>query len=177
MNGLGWELQAAIPTTVTSSNIYEHFTYLAEILDKGFVAQDDRNIAVPFSVRSMLLQASELQPSGIEMIYTDTIRNGKVGRVAGFDIHVTHQGRFSTKVGHSTSTSQGSDTAAVAGTTGYCWPAIHKSFLTFAFKWSESRTAQAEKQFAKLYQGLSLYGAKVPIIRRTAGALLYAQAA
>jgi hypothetical protein len=35
----------------------------------------------------------------------------------------------------------------------------------------------AEVQFAKLYQALNLYGAKVPIIKRTSGALLYAQAA
>lgn len=174
--GWGWEFQAAIPTTVTSSNIYEHMTYLAEILDKSFTPQDDRHLIVPFSVRPMLLQASELQPSGIEMLYTDTIINGRVGRVAGFDIHVTHQGRFSTKVGHATSTGQGSDTAPVTGTTGYCWPAIHRSFCTFAFKWSESRTVMAEKQFAKLYQGLSLYGAKVPTIRRDAGAILYSQA-
>lgn len=175
-SGWGWEFQAAIPTTVTSSNIYEHFTMLAEILDKAFVPQDDRHIILPFAGRTMLLQASELQPSGIEMLYTDTIVNGKVGRVAGFDVHTTHQGRFSTKVGHSTATGTGADTAPVTGTTGYCLPAIHKSFLTFAFKWSESRTVMAEKQFAKLYQGLSLYGAKVPIIRRTAGAILYSQA-
>ena len=174
--GWGWEFQAAIPTTVTSSNVYEHFTYLAEILDKGFVPQEDRHIAMPFSGRPMLLQASELQPSGIEMLYTDTIVNGKVARVAGFDIHVTAQGRFSTKVGHSLATGTGGSTVLTTGTTGYCWPAVHKSFLTFAFKWSESRTVMAEKQFAKLYQGLSLYGAKVPILRRTSGAVLYAQA-
>ena len=173
--GWGWEFQAAIPTTVTSANIYEHFTYIAEILDKRFVPQTDRHCVLPFSGRPMLLQATELQPSGIEMLYTDTIVNGKVARVSGFDVHVTSQGRFSTKVGHSTSTGQGSDITLVTGTTGYCWPFVHKSFCTFAFKWSETRTVQAEKQFAKLYQGLSLYGARVPIIKRTAGALLYAQ--
>lgn len=175
--GWGWEFQAAIPTTVTSSNIYEHFTYLAEILDKNFVPQTDRHIVLPFSGRPMLLQASELQPSGIEMLYTDTIVNGKVARVSGFDIHITSQGRFSTKVGHSTATGTGGSTVLTTGTTGYCWPAVHaKSFCTFAYKWSETRTVQAEKQFAKLYQGLSLYGAKVPIIHRTAGSVLYAQA-
>lgn len=174
--GWGWEFQAAIPTTVTSSNIYEHFTEMALILDKYFVPQTDRHAVVPFSGRTALLQATELQPSGIEMLYTDTIVNGKVARVAGFDVHVTSQGRFSTKVGKTTATGTGSDTAEVAGTTGYCWPFIHKDFCTFAFKWSETRTVRAEKQFTKLYQGLSLYGAKVPIIKRTSGAVLFAQA-
>src|SRR3990167_1990914 len=173
----GWELQAGIPSQVTSSNIYEHLTVLATILDKGFVPQEDRKIVLPFEGRPMLLQASELQPSGIEMLYTDTIVNGKVAHVAGFDVLTTHQGRFSTKVGHSASTLQGSDTAAVAGVTGYCLPAIHApSFLSFAEKWSESRTVQAELQFAKRYQGLFLYGGKVPIIRRKSGAILYSQA-
>lgn len=174
--GWGWEFQAAIPTTVTSSNIYEHFTLVAEILDKKFVPLEDRHAVLPFSGRPMLLQATEMQPSGIEMLYTDTIVNGKVARVAGFDVHVTSQGRFSTKVGHATAVGATTDVVTTTGTTGYCWPFVHKSFCTFAFKWSESRTQMAEAQFAKLYQGLSLYGAKVPIIKRTAGALLYAQA-
>ena len=172
----GWEYQAAIPTTVTSANIYEHFTVLDEILNKDFNPNEDRHIILPFSGKTMLLQASELQPSGIEMMYTDTIRNGRIGRVANFDIHMTSQGRFSTKVGHSTAAGQGATVATTAGTTGYIWPAFHKSFCSFAFKWSESRTVQAENQFAKKYQGLYLYGAKVPILRRSAGAVLYSQA-
>ena len=173
--GWGWEFQAAIPTTVTSSNIYEHFTVLDEILNKDLNPIEDRHIVVPFSVKTMLLQATELQPSGIQMLYTDTIVNARVAKVAGFDVHITSQGRFSTKVGHSTSTSIDVSAVVVAGTTGYLWPAFHKSFCTFAFKWSETRTVQAENQFAKKYQGLYLFGAKVPILRRSAGAVLFAQ--
>ena len=130
---------------------------------------------VPFSVKTMLLQATELQPSGIQMLYTDTIINARVAKVAGFDVHITSQGRFSTAVGHATATGTGADTAVVTGTTGYLWPAFHKSFCTFAFKWSETRVVTAENQFAKKYQGLYLFGAKVPILRRSAGAVLYAQ--
>ena len=173
--GWGWEFGAAIPTTVTSSNIYEHFTMLDEILNKDLNPIEDRHIVVPFSVKTMLLQASELQPTGIQMLYTDTIINARVAKVAGFDVHITSQGRFSTKVGHGTSAGQGGSVVVTAGTTGYLWPAFHKSFCTFAFKWSETRVVQAENQFAKKYQGLYLFGAKVPILRRSAGAVLYAQ--
>lgn len=176
LTGWGWEFQAAIPTTVTSANIFEHFTMLDEMLNKDLNPIEDRKIIVPFSGKTMLLQASELQPSGIEMLYTDTIVNGRVGRVAGFDIHMTSQGRFSTKVGHSTSSGLDASTVLTTGTTGYLWPAFHKSFCTFAFKWSESRTVEAESQFAKKYQGLYLYGAKIPTLRKSAGAVLYAQA-
>mgnify|MGYP001559816070 CR=1 FL=1 len=173
----GWEYQAAIPTTVTSSNIYEHLTLAAMMLDKGFVPQEDRKVILPFEGRPMLLQATELQPSGIEMLYTDTIVNGKVAKVSGFDVLVTAQGRFSTKVGHALSAGQGATVVVSAGTTGYHLPAIHApSFLSFAEKWSESRTVMAERQFAKLYQGLFLYGAKVPISRRKSGVTIYAQA-
>ena len=175
MSGWGWEFQAAIPTTVTTTNIYDHLTMLDEILNKDLNPIEDRHFVLPFAGKTMLLQASELQPSGIEMLYTDTIVNGRVGRVAGFDIHVTSQGRFSTKVGHSTSAGVDASTVLTTGTTGYLFPAFHRSFCTFAFKWSESRTVDAESQFAKKYQGLYLYGAKVPILRRSAGAVLYSQ--
>lgn len=174
--GWGWEFGAAIPTTVTSANIFEHFTVLDEILNKDLNPIEDRHIVIPFSGKTMLLQASELQPSGIEMLYAPTIVNAKVARVAGFDVHITSQGRFSTKVGHATATGLGGSTVTVTGTTGYLWPAFHKSFCTFAFKWSETRTVEAENQFAKKYQGLYLFGAKVPILRKQAGANLYAQA-
>ena len=129
-----------------------------------------------FRSKTMLLQATELQPSGIEMLYTPTIINARVARVAGFDVHITSQGRFSTKVGHAYSTGLDASTVTTAGTTGYLWPAFHKTFCTFAFKWSETRVVEAEAQFAKKYQGLYLYGAKVPILRRQAGAVLYSQA-
>ena len=174
--GWGWEFQAAIPTTVTSATIYEHLTLLDEVLNKDLNPIEDRHFILPFPGKTMLLQASEFQPSGIEMLYTNTIVNGKIGRVAGFEVHVTSQGRFSTKVGKTTATATGADTAEVAGTTGYLFPAFHKSFCTFAFKWSESRTVQAENQFAKKYQGLYLYGAKVPTLRKQAGAVLFSQA-
>ncbi len=176
MAGWGWEFQAAIPTTVTTSNIWDHMTMLDEMLNKDLNPIEDRHIILPFSGKTMLLQASELQPSGIEMLYTDTIVNGRVGRVAGFDVHVTSQGRFSTKVGHSYSTLADASTVVTTGTTGYLFPAFHKSFCTFAFKWSESRTVDMEKQFGKAYQGLQLFGAKVPTLRKSAGAVLYAQA-
>src|SRR3990167_1135884 len=174
--GWGWEFQAAIPTTVTSATIYEHFTLRDEVMNKDLNPNEDRHVILPFAGKTMLLQASELQPSGIEMLYKNTIVNAKVGRVANFDVHTTSQGRFSTKVGKTTGTSTGADTAEVAGTTGYLLPAFHKSFCTFAFKWSESRTVTAENQFAKKYQGLYLYGAKVPTLRKQAGAVLFAQA-
>lgn len=176
MSGWGWEFQAAIPTTVTAATIYDALTILDEMLNKGHVPAEDRHIVLPHSGKTMLLQASELQPSGIEMLYTNTIVNGKVARVAGFDVHVTSQGNFSSSTSHSTAAGLDASCVLTAGPKGYVYPAFHRSYCTFAFKWSESRTVDAENQFAKKYQGLYLYGAKVPTLRRECAVGLYATA-
>ena len=97
-------------------------------------------------------------------------------RVGAFDIHVAAGARISTRAGHSTVTNAGpdTDTVPVTGTLGYLIPANHKGFMTYADKWAESRVVDAENQFAKKYQGLFLFGAKVPRYRRKYGAILFA---
>jgi hypothetical protein len=102
------------------------------------------------------------------MYYTDTVINGKVGRVAGFDLHVTSNDRFSTEL--SPIAGLGSE---YVQSVGYKIPAIHKSWCTWAHKWSESRVIDAQAQFAKLYQGLNLYGFKVLDGRRNSGAYIF----
>ncbi len=176
--GWGYELQAACPTTISASTVYEAITQLATCLDKNEIPDTDRHITVPPAMVQMLRQASELQPA-IAMAYEGVVLNGKVGRVAGFDIHMAAGARISTRSGHKVAASvmNGADTTTAlvyAGPSGYQILANHIGFVTFAYKWSESRTVEAESQFAKKYQGLHLFGAKVPAIRRSAGAVLYA---
>jgi hypothetical protein len=176
MSGLGWEIQAAAATTVSSSQVYNQFTLLAEMLDNGEVEMTDRHITVPANVVTQLKQSSALQPTGIAEIYTGTVINGRVMRVGAFDIHMAAGSRVSTRVGHSTATGStrvGPDVVAVTGTVGSQIVANHIGFITFAEKWSESRVVDAENQFAKKYQGLFLYGGKVPAYRRKYGALLF----
>lgn len=176
--GWGWEFQAAAPTTISASSVYEAITQLATCLDKNEIPDTDRHITVPPAMVQMLRQASELQPA-IAMAYEGVVLNGKVGRVAGFDIHMAAGARISTRSSHKVATAvmNGADTTTALlynGTSGYQILANHIGFVTFAYKWSESRTVEAESQFAKKYQGLHLFGAKVPAIRRSAGAVLYA---
>ena len=173
MSGLGWEIQAAAPTAVTSSVIYEQTTLLSEALDEGEVPTESRTIVLPPAGITMLRQASELQPTGIAEIYSGTVLNGRVMRLGGFDIHSAAGARVSTRAGHATTSDYGSDIALTVFTTGYQIPANHKGFITFAEKWSESRVVDAENQFAKKYQGLFLFGAKVPFHRRKFGAMLF----
>jgi len=171
--GLGWEFQAAIPTAVTSSVIYNQVTLLSEYLDNGEIPSEERHLTVPPSLVTQLRQASQLQPSGIVDIFKDTVLNGRVGRVGGFDVHSAAGSRVSTRVGHPPGSGVANDVVLSAGTNGYQILANHMAFMTYADKWSETRVVQSENQFSKKYQGLFLFGAKVPRARRKFGAILY----
>ncbi len=170
--GWGYEFQAASGTQITASNVYEAITMMATSLDKGEIPDTDRHITCPPVMVQMLRQASELQPA-ISMAYEGVVLNGKVGRVAGFDIHMAAGSRVSTRAAHASATGTGATTVTTAGAATYMVLANHLSFCTFAYKWAESRIVDAENQFAKKYQGLHLYGAKVPALRRKAGSTLF----
>lgn len=173
MMGLGWEFQAAVPTSVTAASIYDQTTLLAQALDEGEVSADSRKLTLPPSGIAMLRQASELQPTGIAEIYSGTVLNGKVGRIGGFEVISAAGSRLSTRAGHSPGSGVANDVVLTAATTGYVIPANHMGFMTYADKWSESRVVDAENQFAKKYQSLFLFGAKVPRARRKYAATLY----
>lgn len=175
MSSLGWEIQAARATAVTAASIYDQATLLAEALDSNEVAAESRKLTVPPAGITMLRQAAELQPTGIAEIYSGTVLNGRVMRFGGFDVHAAAGTRVSTRAGQSTTATGGpsSDVVLTTGATGYVVPANHLGFITYADKWSESRVVDAENQFAKKYQGLFLFGAKVPKQRRKYGAALF----
>ena len=171
--GYGWEIQAAIATAVTAATIYDQTTLLSEKLEENEIPMEDRKLTMPPAGITMLKQAAELQPTGIAEIFTGTVINGRVMRFGGFDVFSAAGSRVSTRVGRSTAAGFGAEIALTAGVTGYCMPANHTGMITYADKWSESRIVDAENQFAKKYQGLFLYGAKVPAQRRKFGALLF----
>ena len=171
--GWGFELQAAIPTTITAASFYKAITDVAEKLNFNEVPDTDRHMTVNAYGYKILQQSSELQPA-VAMAYDPIVINAKVGRVLGFDIHVAAGFRTSTRSGHATATGQGADTATVVGALGQQFVFNHISYATFAYKWAESRVVDAENQFAKKYQGLHLFGVKVPALRGKAGAQLYA---
>ncbi len=168
-SGNGWEFNAAIATGVSSATIFDQVTLLAERLDESNVPSSDRKFTTPPPIKTQVIQASEMQPSGIAELYTGTVVNG---RVAGFDLHVANGSRVSTRAGKSTGVIADAG-PLTAGATGYLLLANHTSMITYAEKWSESRVVEAENQFASKYQGLFLYGALVPKIRRKSGAILF----
>lgn len=174
MSSLGWEIQSAAATAVTSAVIYNQITLLAENLNQNEVSASDRHLTVPPQLVTQLKQSTTMQPTGIAEIYTGTVINGRVMRVGAFDVHEAAGSRVSTRVGHSTSTSgPSSDSTLTTGATGYIVPANHVGMMTYADKWSESRVVDSINQFAKQYQGLFLFGAKVPRYRRKYGSVLF----
>lgn len=170
--GWGWELQAARGTTLTNTVIYEQMTLLAEKLDDNEIPDVDRHVTGPPAMTTLLRQAAELQPA-ISMAYENVVLNGRVGRVAGFDIHQAVASRVSTRLEHPTAAGEGADCATTEGSRCYQILGNHIGFCTFAYKWAENRVVDAEDQFSKKFQGLHLFGAKVPGIRRKSGAVLF----
>ena len=171
--GLGWEFQAAIPTAVTAATIYDQVTILNQFLDENEVQSEDRHMTGTPAIVTQLRQASELQPTGIAEIYSGTVLNGKVMRIGSLDVHVAAGSRVSTRSGKNPGSGVANDVVFTAATTGYILPVNHIGFMTYADKWTESRVVDSINQFAKQYQGLYLFGAKVPRIRRKSGAVLF----
>jgi hypothetical protein len=50
MSSLGWEIQAAAATSVSSASIYNQVTLLAQALDENEVDNVDRHFTVPASL-------------------------------------------------------------------------------------------------------------------------------
>ena len=173
MMGLGWEIQAAIATSVTAATIYDQVTLLAEKLDENEIPAELRHLTVTPALTTQLRQATEMQPTGIAEIFSGTVINGRVMRVGAFDVHSAAGARVSTRASHSPGSGVANDVVFTAATTGHMILANHIGFMTYADKWSESRVVSAENQFAKKYQGLYLFGAKVPRLRRKNGAILF----
>ena len=165
--GYGCSIEGMQSTQVTASNVYALVCELAEALDDDDVPQDNRHMSVPPWFKNVLIRASQLQPD-IAMYHEETIVNGRIGRVAGFEMHMVSDDRFSTDLDPLFTVSP-----VTGSNTGYKILANHIGFITFAHKWSESRVIEAQLQFANLYQGLNLYGFKVLNMRRKCGAYLY----
>lgn len=164
----GCEIEGMRSTQVTKTNIYALVCDLKTCLDNYDVPRENRHLTAPPWFENLLIQASQLQPD-IAMYHGEVVINGRVGRVAGFDVHIVSDDRFSTDA-DPIGTGAGNIVSANVGTKIL---ANHIGFITFAHAWTQSRVVDDQDQFAKLYQGLNLYGFKVMNNRRKCGAYLY----
>ncbi len=139
-------IEAVYPKAVSKTSIYADICTLASRLSSNKVPQTDRWIVVPPDIGALLRQATELIPA-VPTAYDDVVLNGLLGKVGGFKIY---------------------ESTLVDGnsTDGWHCMAGHKASICFAHAFTQSRIIESEGNFAKKYQGLNVYGAVVPVIRR-----------
>ena len=128
------------PVTLTAENIYENIVALRLALDKNNVPTYERSIVMPPEAYALLLQDARFTQSGGE-IAENVLKNGFVGKIAGFEIYesnncVNDEGVFSI-------------TAQVP------------SACTFVEQILETEAYRPESRFADAVKGLHVYGAKV----------------
>lgn len=152
--GAAYEIEANTAVTLEVATVYDYVLRLKAKLDGNKIPKSNRWLVINSTVARIFLQAAVITRD-VESD-TATIRNGKIGRIAGFDVYENEQ---------------------VAGdnTTGYWLLAGHKSAITFAMSFTETGIEDLQGNFGKAYKGLNVYGAKVVDERRKALASLFAK--
>jgi N4-gp56 family major capsid protein len=140
------------PTTavpVTKTNIYDYITQLAEMLDMNNVPQDERALVISPKFKRVLLQSDAFTRA--TSLGDEAIKNGFIGHVAGFKVHVS---------------------TVVPLLAGDVHPilAFHRNFITFVSQVSQVEHIRPTDMFAHAVRGLYLYGSRA--VKPEAGALL-----
>lgn len=131
---------ASSAVALTAANVYENIVKLRTVLDKANVPVSGRSVVVPPEVYALLLLDDRFLKVS-DSVSTDTLLNGQVGRVAGFDVFMSNN----VVVSESTFTV----TAQVPYAT------------TYAEQIVSTEAYRMEKRFADGVKGLHVYGAKV----------------
>lgn len=131
-------------TALTAQNIYAKIIELRTALDKANVPTAGRSIAIPPEAYALLLQDDRFVAGGGAQA-EETVRNGLVGKVAGFDVYESNNLPVN-KVGSDDVTSI---IASVPQAT------------TYAEQIVETEAYRMEKRFADGVKGLHVYGATV----------------
>lgn len=136
--------------TLNADNIYDYFCEVNEDLDDQNI-DGERHAVITPKYRKLITQSPELRDRGTEMVDAN-IRNGYMGKFAGFNIHVT------------------TNMSAVSGT--YPLMFFSKDFINFAEQLSVTEFENPSGYMVKACKMLKLYGSKV--FNPEAGAVIYA---
>lgn len=148
-SGASYTIEANTPVQVTKSTVYAQLEQLAVKLNERKIPRDNRWIALPPAVASLIRQAPEYIPA-VETAYADVVKKGFITMMAGFMLYESNQ-----YTGNSTD--------------GWHVLGGHKSAIVFGMAMTESEIEPfIAKNFGKRYKGLNVYGAKVPDERRKA---------
>ena len=131
----------SINSSTTPTDAYDKVLVPLKVkLDKANVANQGRNVVVSPDLHACLLRDNrfiKVNESGT----SDGLRNGVVGRAAGFDIMLSNQ-----------TPTTGSDSVVIAG---------NNRAITFAEQINKVEAYRPQSSFSDAVKGLILYGAKV----------------
>jgi hypothetical protein len=113
-------------------------------LDEQNVPEEGRWLLLPAWAVGMLLK-SDVRAANIMGDATSAVRNGRVGRIARFEIYQTNL----------------LPTAVETSKTAFWFIGGHAHGLTFASQLTEMETLRVESTFGTIMRGLQVYGFKV----------------
>lgn len=129
------------PITLTKDNIFEYFVEAGKLLDQDGIPSEDRYAVIDEDTKALLLKSPDYvkATSGGD----DVVRSGKVGMLAGFEVHMTPR------------------IPTLSGVKNLLF--MHKDYISLAFQIPPEhiKTYEPEKQFGTGIKGLALYGSKV----------------
>lgn len=150
--GATYVIEAATSVQVTASTIYGKILDLRQKLQAKKTPTTGRFLVVNSDISRVLNEASVITRA----VESDTtnIKNGFMGRIAGFDVYEN-------------------ENIAGDATNGFYILAGHKSAIVFAEALTESKQVELQSNFGFGHAMLMVYGAKVPDVRKGALAVLY----
>ena len=127
------------PKVVTKEDAIDYLVDLGVILDEANIPEDGRFVVIPPFYHALIEKSDKWQhtESGV-----DIIKNGYVGRMAGFDVYKSNNVPNTEKAKYK----------IIAG---------HPMATTYAEQVNEVEGYRPESRFADAVKGLHLYGAKV----------------
>ena len=127
------------PITLSVANVYQYIVTLGQKLDDSNAPVDGRNLVIPPAIKTLLLQSSQFVRD--TNLGDNVVQNGKIGNVAGFDIHVS--------------------TNVPTVSTNRPLLAFTKDFISFASQVDKIEHVRPTNMFADAVKGLYLFGSKV----------------
>jgi hypothetical protein len=155
--GASYSIADAVAVALTKSNVYQYIVSLRTALGKSLAHQEGRFMVVNSQFEGLLLQAPEFIPA-VQTAYNDVVKNGLIGKIAGFEIYTSELVRGN-------------------NSTGYWFFAGNKTFLAFALQIMKTSVVPSESDpnsFVSTCKGLLVYGRKVFAGNRAHGASLRA---
>lgn len=142
--GTAYEIKAASGLSVTKSTVYGYLVDLKTKLSKKLTPRKGRWIVVNAETEGLILKAPEFIPA-VGDAYTDAVKGGLLGRIAGFDVYF-------------------SELVDGDATTGYYIMCGDKQFIAFAMQIMEVYVVphtSVPNSFVNTCKGLLTWGRRV----------------